>query len=381
MRLSNWVQKKNFIFLLGYGIYILSMTLELTPLQNTWDRELQVLRYGAYFLFILKIVLDCYDNKKTLLLFGLLEILAVVESFVGGGRELVFMLLIFLALYKVDVRDALLLQASIQLSCLFMTFLLCILGIFPNVEIFDHGKMRYGMGFNYVTLAGELFFAFSLAFFYLRNEKIKMIEAVCIIGIFSIIYFYTDSRTTVVMGIVLSLVMNLMKYICRPLKDGILVRLFYGGIPIYIALFSWALQLYYNGHCTQVSMQKLNKILNGRLQWAKQSIEEYGINALGSDIHWVDNTSNLIRQRYNFVDNSYIKLVLDYGWIVGIVFLILYLYVMSCKIKEANRYACVLLSVSLLYVFMTPVLADFRLNPLLLLAGGIFHGKPKVHQT
>ncbi|MGN0132047.1 MAG: hypothetical protein ACI4AA_06380 [Lachnospiraceae bacterium] len=381
MRLSDGIQKKNLIFLIGYGIYILSMTLELTPLQDTWDRELQVLRYGAYFLFILKIALDHYENKKTLLLLGLLVILAVVESFISGGRELVFMLLIFLALYRVDVRDALLLQASIQLSCMFMTFLLCILGIFPNVEIFDHGKIRYGMGFNYVTLAGELFLAFSLAFFYLRNKNIKMIEPICIIGIFLIIYFYTDSRTTVVMGIVLSLIMYLMKYIRRPLKDGAFARAFYGGIPIYITLLSWLLQLYYNDHCTQDAMQVLNRILNGRLQWAKQSIEEYGINVLGSDIHWVDNTSNLIRQRYNFVDNSYIKLVLDYGWIVGIAFLILYLYVMRCKIKETNRYACVLLSASLLYAFMTPVLADFRLNPLLLLAGGIFYEKPKVHQT
>lgn len=375
------VQKKNFIFLVAYGFYICSLLLEITPLREELDKGLQLMRYAAYGLFLLKILIEAgYEKKKTSLFFILFLVL-VVQSFIGGGRELVFMLLVMFAFHNVDVKEVFTVQAVVQAGCIICTFLLCIAGIFPNLEFFDHGQIRYAMGFVYATLPGEVFLGLVFLWLFVRGNKLKLGEVILILTTFGVIYYFTNSRTTIILGIVLSIFIYLQKFYKRPFKKSAGTFFIYQLAPVYMILFSWGIQIIYNGHGENRWMQFLNRVLNGRLNWAKQSMREYGIHAMGSDIAWVDNTANLVRERYNFVDNSYIKLVLDYGWIVGLLFLTAYMFMMKRMIEEENRQGCILVGAVLVYAFMTPVLTSFILNPLILLAGGIFHGKTKIRQT
>lgn len=375
------VQKKNFIFLAAYGVYIASLLLEITPLRESFDQGLQLMRYAAYGLFAFKIVAEAgYEKKKCVFFAGLLLFL-IVQSFVGGGRELVFMLLILFAFRNVDTEEVFTTQMIVQAGCIAVTFLLCLLGVFPNLEFFDHGQIRFAMGFVYATLPGEVFLGFVFLWLFVRRNKLKIWEVIVIILTFGVIYYFTNSRTTIILGIALGIFMYMQRFYTRPFEKGIGTFFFYQLAPVYMTLFSWILQFIYNAHPGNRWMSLANRALNGRLNWAGQSLEEYGIHAMGSNIAWVDNTVNLVRERYNFVDNAYIKLVLDYGWIAGILFLAAYLFIMNRMIEEKNRQGCILVWAVLIYAFMTPVLTSFILNPLILLAGGIFHGKTKICQT
>ena len=375
------VQKKNFIFLVAYGIYICSLLLEITPLRESFDKGLQLMRYASYGLFAFKIVIETRNEKKKCVFFAGLLLFLLVQSFIGGGRELVFMLFILFALHNVEIEEVFTTQIIVQTGCIALTFLLCVIGVFPNLEFYDHGQIRYAMGFVYATLPGEVFLGLVFLLLFIRRNKLKIWEVAAIILTFAGIYYFTDSRTTIILGIVLSIFIYLQKFYTRPFKKGFGTFFFYQLMPVYMTLFSWILQFVYNAHPGNRWMSLANRGLNGRLNWAKQSLGEYGIHVLGSNIAWVDNTVNLTRERYNFVDNAYIKLVLDYGWIVGILFLAAYLVIMNRMIQEENRQGCILVCAVLVYAFMTPVLTSFILNPLILLAGGIFHGKTKIRQT
>lgn len=375
------IEKKNMLFLLAYGLYICSMLLEITPFKDSFDRGLQLFRYGTYLLCLFCILKESRHNKRKLLLFALLLLLFVFQSFIGGGKELVFMILILFSLGGTNLEDAFKVQTAVQFLGMLLVFFLCAVGLFPDQTFFDHGQLRHAMGFNYATHPGEVFLGVVFGWLYIRKEKLTLWETGGIVGIFGILYYFTDSRTTILLGIGLSILAYLLKIDKRPLRNNSISFCLYQLAPVYMACFSFGLQFMYNRNFGHPFMIRLNRILNGRLNWARQSLGEYGIRPFGSDIAWVDNTINLVRERYNFVDNAYIKLVLDYGWIIGLLFLAVWLFIMRKMIAEGSRYGCILVWAVLIYAFMTPVMTSFVLNPLLLAAGGIFHGKAKVRQT
>ena len=375
------IEKKNILFLTAYGLYICSMLLEITPFQDSFDRGLQLFRYGTYLLCLSCILKESRHNKKRLFLFAVLILLFLFQSFVGGGKELVFMTLILFALGSTSLEDAFKVQTVVQFLGMFLVFFLCAVGVFPDQTFFDHGQFRHAMGFNYATHPGEVFLGAVLGWLYIRKEKLTIWETGGIVGIFGILYYFTNSRTTILLGVALSIFVYLLKLYKKPMKNKVISFWIYQLAPVYMTCLSFGLQYVYNRNFGHPMMERLNGILNGRLNWARQSMGEYGIRPFGSNIAWVDNTVNLVRERYNFVDNAYIKLVLDYGWIIGLLFLAVWLFIMRNMIAEGNRYGCILVWAALVYAFMTPVMTSFVLNPLLLAAGGIFHGKAKVRQT
>lgn len=128
-------------------------------------------------------------------------------------------------------------------------------------------------------------------------------------------------------------------------------------------------------------MIRFNQALNGRLALAKSALENYGVTLWGEKISWIGNTSNLNRNYYNYVDCGYIKIVLDYGLVIGIAVIAAYIYFMYCMIEDENRMGCLLICFMLLEAFTLPTLVGLNYNPFFILLGGIFHGKTKVRQT
>ena len=112
----------------------------------------------------------------------------------------------------------------------------------------------------------------------------------------------------------------------------------------------------------------------------KHAIETYGLKLLGDDITWITNMDNRVRNAYNYVDCTYFKVLFDFGLVIGILFLASHIYIMYYMWKKDQLTGCIILCVLSVLAFMTP-LTGLNTNPLLLLAGGIFHGKTKIRQT
>lgn len=380
MGFSQYLKKKNLMFLLAYGIYILAMSLEYTDLRYGFDKGLQLMRYAAYALFLIKIILEIRYHKKSLFLFTILLFFFIIQAGGTGMREICFLLLILFSCQKEDVRPALKLQIVIQIFCLILTFALCAAGILTNGEYFDHGKIRYSMGFVYINGAGALLFSSETAWMFIRGKKITIFETFLFLSGWRIIYYYTDLRTMTLIGCAMAVAGVVIKYCKWSVKEA-LPKMFYLMFPIAMTVFTWILQLYYNLYSHEKLCIVLNSILNGRLNLAKRALENYEINLLGQKIQWIGNIDNLVRNKYNYVDCSYIRMPLDYGVLISLIFLGIYCFIMYRLVKENNRAGCVALCAVLVCGFMMHILGGVHYNPLLLLAGGIFHGKTKIRQT
>lgn len=380
MSCSRNITKKNVIFLFAYGLYILSMTLEYTSLQYSFNKGLQIMRYGAYALLLLKILLESYYRKKSLVIFGILLAGTLMQSFVSGLREIFFLLLILYAIYDVYIEDAVRIQVYVQMIVLLMVFALCIIGVFENGEFFDHGRIRYTMGFDYINGAGSVFLSSEMGWLFIRDKKLTLWEVLGILAGWYVIYYFTDFRTMAFVGAAAVLLCYLVKN-WKIRIDKFPFKAVYLAIPVLMTAFTWVLQLYYNGHAVTKSMQKANAIFNGRLNLAKSAIDQYGLHLFGERVRWVGNTANLSRNHYNFVDCSYIKIAIDYGIFIAVLILILYCYMFYRLVRENHHTGCILLSLFMVCAFMLPVMTGVYYNPLLLLAGGIFYGKTKIHQS
>ena len=88
--------------------------------------------------------------------------------------------------------------------------------------------------------------------------------------------------------------------------------------------------------------EKLNKILNERLDLANSAIDKYGINLFGREIEWIggNNIYSEVKLPYNYVDSSFLQYILTFGIIYIVLVCLLYTY-MGFK---ANKQKDVVLS-------------------------------------
>lgn len=373
------ISKKNFIFLLALGIYFLSLAVEYTELSQIWGKWLQIARYVSYGLCIVKIIMEASYRKLETLFFAVILIFAGFESMVSGKRGMFFLLLFLFASYGVSIRQAFKVQIAVQSVCLITVWLLCFLGIFENLEFYGHGVIRYSMGFSYVGFSGALFIAIEASWLFLCNKEVTLAETLLFLAGWIVIYHYTDTRAASLLGIFMAVSCYAVKFWKRSIKNSFMKIVCILYYPV-VTVFVWGMQYYYNMHDKTGIMQKLNEMLSGRLQLNKLAIETYGLKLLGSNITWVTNMDNRTRNAYNYVDCTYFKVLFDFGLIMGILFLASYVYIMYHMWKNDQLAGCVVLCVFSVLAFMTPIVG-LDTNPLLLLAGGIFHGKAKICQT
>lgn len=105
-----------------------------------------------------------------------------------------------------------------------------------------------------------------------------------------------------------------------------------------VAIFAILLHAFYNPQNT-IYFQ-LNKLLSGRLALGQNAMSEYGISLFGKDIEWIGfNMEETLRGTYNYVDCSYVKILLDHG----ILFLGIVLLAYAYMLKKINTEKAVLL--------------------------------------
>ena len=374
-----YVSKKSFIFLTALGFFILSLALEYTKLSVSMGRELQLMRYVAYALCIVKILMEAVYRKRETLWYAAILLFAGMESMVSGNREMFFLLFFLLAAYGVDLRQAFKVQISIQLACLLAVWALCAVGLIENIEFFSHGVVRYSMGFTYVGLPGTLFFAIQVSWLYLRNQKVTWVETLVCLIMWIVIYHFTDTRTSALLGVIMTVVCYVAKYCTKVMKWKIM-KVFCICYYPFVMICVWILQYFYNTNHTSVAMQKLDSGLSGRLELNRLALEQYELKLLGSDITWVSNVENRVRNDYNYVDSTYFRVLFDFVLVIGILFLLINVYIMYEMWKKEHLIGCIIMCIFAAMAFMMPI-TGLHTNPLLLLAGGIFHAKTKVCQT
>ena len=288
----------------------------------------------------------------------------------GRNDFLVVILFVLAASGGIDIDKFIKCSLYTQIIIMISTFFACYCGILPDWTYQDSGVIRHSCGFTYPSIVSGLFFYICMSILYLK-KKYNWFTVVFMEILNICIYYMTRNMTAFAF-----LAVGLVAYVFVLRRDNKphttlwspIFRGFITSLPIVYFLISFLLSLAYkNGNSYAII---LNLFLHNRLRMAAQGITNYGIHLFGTDVQWVGNGGRGYTYSsyvsYNFVDNSYMYIMITYGIVAIIAVILLYLFALKWSLKSENLRLCYILVCILTYSLIEPRLIEIYFNPFVL---------------
>lgn len=336
------------------AIYYFTLFLDITTLSYSFSKAAtlcKLLRYVCYvyFLFVIckkvKILdLKSYINKiknfdkKQYFVAGvvLLVLFSIVMNLLlTKNKAWVFLLFTLIYASCFDFEDVLNTIFSAQFISLILITTLSSFGLMHDyVNMRADGTMRHSLGFGYPTYLSQFLLFMILYYSYKKNFKISPEK----LGLYQLLivfsYFLTDSRTEMLISecILIGIFMNSVgildkfKNVVEFFKKAYATcfPLFPIGSYILVMLYGFIFNtMNVNGIIFKIA-QKFNHVFSNRLYQTFYDFKRYGLSLFGSNIDLVgyfltkENEGTIIRS--NFIDNEYMRILFENGWIFFIAF-------------------------------------------------------------
>lgn len=233
-------------------------------------------------------------------------------------------------------------------------------GIIADIALQSDRGIRHSLGINYPTdMAAHMLFIM-LVYAALREKKLTFFEITLMGGVSYWVYGKTFARNDFICAMVMCLLLVIVKVLglCniqlskyKGLKiGGILMLLFVVGCIMAVTFYDPANAMY----------QKLDTVFSQRFSLGYQGLAQYGITAFGSFVE--ENQATL--GYYFFLDNSFIRIAIKYGWVFLSVITYIY-YLCFNKAVDCKKDAMIVaLLIMLLFGISEHHLIDIAFCPL-----------------
>ena len=336
------------------AIYYFTLFLDITTLSYSFSKAAtlcKLLRYVCYVYFLFEIYkklrtldLKSYINKiknfdkKQYFVAGvvILALFSIVMNLLlTKNKAWVFLLFTLIYASCFDFEDVLNTIFSAQFISLILITTLSSFGLMHDyVNMRADGTMRHSLGFGYPTYLSQFLLFMILYYSYKKNFKISPEK----LGLYQLLivfsYFLTDSRTEMLISecILIGIFMNSVgildkfKNVVEFFKKAYATcfPLFPIGSYILVMLYGFIFNtMNVNGIIFKIA-QKFNHVFSNRLYQTFYDFKRYGLSLFGSNIDLVgyfltkENEGTIIRS--NFIDNEYMRILFENGWIFFIAF-------------------------------------------------------------
>jgi uncharacterized membrane protein len=336
------------------AIYYFILFLDSTTLSFSFSKVTtlcKLLRYVCYvyFLFVIcrksrTLDLKSYINKiknfdkKQYFVAGvvLLALFSIVMNLLlTKNKAWVFLLFTLIYASCFDFEDVLNTIFSAQFISLILITTLSSFGLMHDyVNMRADGTMRHSLGFGYPTYLSQFVLFMILYYSYKKNFKISPEK----LGLYQLLivfsYFLTDSRTEMLISecILIGIFMNSVgildkfKNVVEFFKKAYATcfPLFPIGSYILVMLYGFIFNTMNVNSIIFKIAQKFNHVFSNRLYQTFYDFKRYGLSLFGSNIDLVgyfltkENEGTIIRS--NFIDNEYMRILFENGWIFFIAF-------------------------------------------------------------
>ena len=365
--------KKNYLFFGAYIFYVSSLMFN-SSAYISYPQVNALISLGikfAFLLIVLKVLTDFFtgEYKVKEFMFFCFGSAVLLFIYINSHEGTPIVIWTFIWGAKNVNPEIMAKLAFIVMTCCFLIILFsCFAGIVENkVFIRSNGENRYSIGFDYATNPANYFFAITLIYVYLRKDNFSLIEAIVIIGISLIFFIITDTKWAFVCTVIASLGAILLKL----LRDSILVKIFQKltiiSVPICAACISILVFIYQKVNYPVI--HKTNELLSGRLRLALNAINNFGFSWWGKSIIW--STWYAEGVEYNYVDSSYLQLLLNHGIIFFIILICFFVSFAYKAYKKSNKWLLFVLALTAIHSIFDPQILWLDYNPFLLMYFGI----------
>lgn len=341
------------------GLFVLAIfyfipILDMTTLSYSFPNAVivcKLIRYICYIYFLLVIFkrvksmnfkeymnsVKSFDKKQwAIVIVILLALFGIAGNLLLTGNKslaLLLFILIYASCFKFeDVENIIF---STQFIALIIIVTLSSSGLmYDYVNNRVDGTMRHSLGFGYPAYSSQFILFLILYYSYKKNFKISSEK----LGLYQLliifVYFLTDSRTEFLLSelILICIFLNSVDILSKFKKQvDFLKKAFIALFPLYpigsfVAAMSYGV-IYTNMNVNSTVFriaQKVNSVFTNRLYQTFYDFKRYGFSLFGSNINLVgyflskENENSIIRS--NFIDNEYMRILFENGWIFFIAF-------------------------------------------------------------
>ena len=340
-----------------FGLYYFTLWLDLSTISHSFSKAvvlIKLLRYLCYlyFLFIIvnrltKLDISEYINKIksfnsrqwAIFILSLVAVISIVINFLlTKNKTMVFLLFVLFYAACFDFDSLVDSVTNMQFLVMILFITLCSFGIlYDYVNMRADGTARHSLGFGYPTYLAQLVLFYILHASYRCRFKVDFKE----IGVYQLLvlftYFVTNSRTEFLVSelIMFCLVANRFNFIKKFEKLINVVKKIFASLFILYPIGSFVIVNMFGYAFNHANMNsflfkafsKMNAILSNRLYQTFYNFKRSGYSLFGSNIDLVgyslDNTKEYSIIRSNFIDNEYMRLLFENGWIFFISFFVI----------------------------------------------------------
>ena len=373
------------IYLCTLFIWVVVASLVTTTYFVRLDGFLSLYRLLLYFTIIMLLIKELMNFPKTLYYFRFhwQQLLIVTAFFIAmfivaknrdGLLDINVLLLVFSA-RDIDFKKLLGTFSLATFLVLALTIYASQKGIISNMFMNADGGYRFSLGFNYVSFASQRLFFALCTYLMFRGKRISYLELLTLL--LATIYMYQQTSTTSPFYLSI-LILTYALFSIKIFKKEFIIRNFWTKtLAHYGFILALAIILYFCFYSSGNLFHLVDQFTHNRLRLSVDGFRNFGVSWLGQPISFttLDMFGNFT-SNYNFIDSSFVQLLVIDGLIVSAFMLFALTKVMKyfTSIRKDIVLAC--LGIMIIHGMFDPQMLVLRYSPLILFISRLFIMNP-----
>ena len=379
MNNNRFISEKIYLFTLFLWVIVTSMVTTTYFIQL--DGFLSLYRLLLSFTIIVLLIKELMNLQKTLYYFRFhwKQLLIVIALFISmfivaknrdGILDINVLLLVFSA-RDINFKKLLGTFSVATFLVLCLTIFASNKGIISNMFMNADGGYRFSLGFRYVSFASQRMFLALCSYLMLRGKKISYIELCSLLSVTVYMYWQTSTSSPFYLSILILIYAFFSIKIFK--KDFIIENFWMSKLISYGFLLALIIILYFCFYSSGNLFHLVDQLTHNRLHLSVDGFRTFGVTLLGQRVSFttLDMFGNFT-SNYNFIDSSFVQLLVVDGLIVSTFMLYTLTKVMRYFVSIRKDIVLACLGVMIIHGMFDPQMLLLRYSPLILFISRLF---------
>ena len=380
---NRFISEKFYLFTLF--IWVVVASLVTTTYFVRLDGFLSLYRLLLYFTIIMLLIKELMNFPKTLYYFRFhwQQLLIVTAFFIAmfivaknrdGLLDINVLLLVFSA-RDIDFRKLLGTFSVATFLVLCLTIYASQKGMITNMFMNADGGYRFSLGFNYVSFASQRLFFALCTYLMFRGKRISYLELLALL--LATIYMYQQTSTSSPFYLSILILTYALLSIKIFKKEFIIGNFLSKALAQYGFIVALEVILYFCFYSSDNLFHLVDQFTHNRLRLSVDGFRNFGVSWLGQPISFttLDMFGNFT-SNYNYIDSSFVQLLVIDGLIVSAFMLFALTKVMKYFISIQKDIVLACLGIMIIHGMFDPQMLVLRYSPLILFISRLFIMNP-----
>ena len=369
------------IYLCTLFIWVVVASLVTTTYFVRLDGFLSLYRSLLYFTIFALLIKELMNLSKTLNYFRFhwKQLLTVTAFFLAmfivaknrdGMLDINVLLLVFSA-RDIDFRKLLGTFSLATFLVLCLTIYASQKGIIANMFMNADGGYRFSLGFNYVSFASQRLFFALCTYLMFRGKRISYLELMALL--LATIYLYQQTSTSSPFYLSILILTYALLSIKIFKKEFIIGNFWTKTLVQYGFILALVIILYFCFYSSGNLFHLVDQFTHNRLRLSVNGFQNFGVSWLGQPISFttLDMFGNFT-SNYNYIDSSFVQLLVIDGLIVSVFMLFALTKVMRYFVSIQKDIVLACLGIMIIHGMFDPQMLVLRYSPLILFISRLF---------